>query len=202
LWSPSATQGAGSNHKDSPVEQAKQGKQALNREGLGHSRGGLTSKIHLAADHRCRPLVVLTSEGQRHDSIAFVAVMDAVRVPRVGPGRPRSRPDWVLADRAYGSRGNRAWLTRHRIKVAIPVKTDQAAARRRKGRDGGRPPNFDTQRYRDRNTVERAVNKLRETRAVGTRYDKRDYIFRGTITVSAIRIWLRDPAVTALPNTP
>lgn len=193
------TQGAVSNHKRSPVEKDKQ---AFNREGLGHSRGGLTSKIHLAADDRCRPLVVLTSEGQRHDSIAFTAVMAAIKVPRRGRGRPRTRPDWVLADRAYGSRGNRAWLASRRIKTAIPIKTDQAAARLRKGRAGGRPPNFDTQRYRDRNTVERAVNKLRETRAVGTRYDKRDYIFRGTITVSAIRIWLRDPATTALPNTP
>lgn len=196
------TQGAPSNHNKSVVEQGKRSKQASNREGLGHSRGGLTSKIHLAADHRCRPLVVLTSEGQRHDSLAFQAVISAIRVPRQGRGRPRSRPDWVLADRAYGSRGNRKWLARRGIKTAIPIKTDQAAARRRRGRAGGRPSNFDAQRSRDRNTVERAVNKLRETRAVGTRYDKRDYIFRGTITVSAIRIWLRDPAMTTLPNTP
>lgn len=45
------------------------------------------------------------------------------------------------------------------------------------------------------------MNKLRETRAVGTRYDKRDYIFRGTVAVSAIRIWLRDPATTEIPDT-
>jgi DDE family transposase len=117
-----------------------------------------------------------------------------------GP-RPRSQPDWLLADRAYGARGNRAWLARRGVKAAIPIKTDQARARLRKGRAGGRPADFDTQRYRDRNTVERAVNNLRETRAVGTRYDKRDYSFRGTITVSVIRIWLRDPAMTTLPNT-
>lgn len=180
--------------------ETKKGKQARNREGLGHSRGGLTTKIHLAADHRCRPLVVITSEGQRHDSLAFETVMGAVRVPRVGPGRPRTRPDWALADKAYGSHANRAYLARRGIKAAIPIKADQAAARLRRGSAGGRPPNFDKQRYRDRNTVERAVNKLRETRAVGTRYDKRDYIFRGTVAVSAIRIWLRDPAITDLPN--
>jgi transposase len=161
----------------------------------------LTTKIHLAADQRCRPLVVLTSEGQRHDSVAFETVLTKVVVDRVGRGRPRTRPDWVLADKAYSSKQNRAYLAGRHIKAAIPVKDDQAAARRRKGRCGGRPPAFDPVRYRDRNTVERAVNKLRETRAVATRYDKRDYVYRGTVTVSAIRIWLRHPVQTALLDT-
>jgi transposase len=169
---------------------------------LGRSRGGLTTKIHLAADQRCRPLAVVTSEGQRHDAIAFQTVLDRVVVDRVGPGRPRTRPDWVLADKAYSSRQIRAYLAGRKIKTAIPVKDDQVAARRRKGRKGGRPPLFDPVRYRDRNTVERAVNKLRETRAVATRYDKRDYIYRGTITVSTIRIWLRDPTRSELSDTP
>jgi transposase len=46
------------------------------------------------------------------------------------------------------------------------------------------------------------VNKLRATRAVATRYDKRDFIYRGTIDVAAIRIWLRDPATTDMRDTP
>ena len=49
---------------------------------------------------------------------------------------------------------------------------------------------------------ERAVNKLRGTRAVATSYDKRDYMYRGTITVAAIRIWLRDPVSDRLGDTP
>ena len=64
------------------------------------------------------------------------------------------------------------------------------------------PVRFDSVRYRDRNTVERAVNKLRSCRATAPRYDKRDYIYRGTITVTSIRIWLHDPASTALSDTP
>jgi len=148
-------------------------------------------------------LVFVTSEGQRHDSIAFVTVLSLVSVDRVGPGRPRTRPDWVLADKAYSSKAIREHLSARGIKAAIPIKDDQVAARRRKGRAGGRPPAFNPVRYRDRNTVERAVNKLRETRAVATRYDKRDYIYRGTITVSTIRIWLRDPAaISGLSDTP
>ncbi len=172
------------------------------REGLGRSRGGWTTKIHLAADRRCRPLAALTSEGQRHDSIAFETVLAAIVVDRLGPGRPRTRPDWVLADKAYSSKAIRTVLAGRGIKAAIPTKDAHAEARRRKGSAGGRPPAFDPVRYRDRNTVERAVNKLRNCRAVGTRYDKRDYIYRGTIAITSIRIWLHDPTVNALSDRP
>lgn len=162
----------------------------------------MTTKIHPAADHRCRPLAVLTTEGQRHDSVAFAEVMARIEIPRPGPGPSRTRPDWVLADKAYPARAIRKRLSQRKIKAAIPVKEDHSAARRRKGSAGGRPHSFDSERYRARNTVERAVHKLRATRAVATRYDKRDYVYRGTIDVAAIRIWLRDPTETELSDTP
>ncbi len=60
-------------------------------------------------------------------------------------------------------------------------------------RPGGRPPSFDPERYRERNTVERCFNKLESFGAVVTRYDKRERIYQGTIDVASIRIWLRDP---------
>jgi transposase len=47
--------------------------------------------------------------------------------------------------------------------------------------------------YKDRNVAERAINKLKEFRAVATRYDKRDYVWRGTVDIAAIRILVRDP---------
>lgn len=195
---PVIPQGAASNYTIPPAEQANR----ECREGLGRSRGGLTTKIHLAADQRCRPIAFITSEGQRHDSIAFETILELVSIARVGPGRPRSRPDWVLADKAYSSQAHRDYLAGRGIRAAIPVKDDQAKARRQKGSRGGRPPSFDPQRYRGRNTVERAINKLRTYRATATRYEKRDYMYRGTIAVTTIWIWLRNPAQTALPNTP
>lgn len=192
------TQGAVSSYTNLLSDQAKPG----NREGLGRSRGGFTTKIHLVADRRCRPLAVVTTEGQRHDSIPFEAVLGKLIVDRVGPGRPRTRPDWVLADKAYSSKAIRDTLASRKIKAAIPVKDNHAEARKRKGSSGGRPPSFDKIRYRERNTVERAVNKLRGCRATATRYDKRDYIYRGTIVVTSIRIWVRDLTNTALSDTP
>ena len=75
---------------------------------MGRSRGGLTSKIHLAADSRCRLLARLTSAGQCHDNLAFQPVLGRLRIRRQGPGRPRTRPGQVLADKAYSNRVNRA----------------------------------------------------------------------------------------------
>lgn len=53
------------------------------------------------------------------------------------------------------------------------VKGDSQAARLRKGSRGGRPPGFDEERYKKRDSVERAINKFNHARAVATRYDKR-----------------------------
>jgi transposase len=64
--------------------------------------------------------------------------------------------------------------------------------RRSRGRAGGRPQAFDPGWYKKRNTVERCFSKLKQFRAVATRYDKRERIYQGTIDVALISIWLRD----------
>jgi transposase len=135
----------------------------------------------------------VTTAGHRHDSLAFEAVMSRIKIRRRGPGRPRTRPGQVLGDKAYSSRAIRSHLRRRRITATIPEPADQRNNRLRRGSHGGRPPAFDPERYKQRNVVERAINKLKGHRAVATRYDNRDYMFRGTIDVASIRIWLRDP---------
>jgi transposase len=163
------------------------------REALGRSRGGLTSKIHLLADSRCRPLARVTSAGQRHDSLAFVPLMGRLKIARRGPGRPRTRPGRVLGDKASSSAAIRGHLRRREITATIPEPADQVKNRLNRGSAGGRPPAFDAAAYKQRNVVERAFCQLRQHRAVATRYDKRDYIWRGTVDVASIRIWLRHP---------
>jgi transposase len=163
------------------------------REAIGRSRGGLTTKIHLAADQRCRPVARLTTPGQHGDCPQFIPLMNAIAIRRRGPGRSRRRPGRAMADKAYSSAGNRAWLRQRGIKTVIPVKEDQKQHRRNRGRAGGRPPAFDAGWYTKRNTVERCFSKLKQFRAVATRYDKRERIYQGTIDVASIRFWLRDP---------
>ncbi|MER8089915.1 hypothetical protein ACFVZR_37705 [Streptomyces sp. NPDC058316] len=70
-------------------------------------------------------------------------------------------------------------------------KTDSQAARLRKGSRGGRPSGFDVERFKKRNTVERAINRLKQDRAVATGHDKCDHVCRGTATAAALVIRLR-----------
>ena len=140
-----------------------------------------------------RPLARITSAGQRHDSLAFAPLMDQLKIARRGRGRPRIRPGRVLGDKAYSSIAIRGHLRRRGIKATIPEPADQARHRLRRGCRGGRPPAFDPAAYKDRNSVERAFSQLRQHRAVATRFDKRDFVWQGTIDVASIRIWLRHP---------
>ncbi|MET9175885.1 IS5 family transposase [Streptomyces misionensis] len=161
-------------------------------EALGRSRGGLTSKIHLVCEGGRRPLALLVTPGQAGDAPQMVPVLARIRVPRPDGGRPRTRPDRLLADKAYSSRANRQHLRRRGIAHTIAEPKDQRANRKRRGSAGGRPPGFDPERYKRRNEVERTINLLKNSRAVATRYDKRAYVFHGTVTFTAIRLWLRE----------
>ena len=161
---------------------------------IGRSRGGLTTKIHLAADARCRPLAFVLTAGQAGDAPAFADVMARLRVQR---GRPRTRPDVVLADKAYSSRAIRD-LRRRGIRAVIPVPADQRGHRLRRGRRGGRPPAFDRETYKQRNTDERCINRLKQWRGIATRYEKTATTYLAGLHIAGIFLWSAgDPNETA-----
>ncbi|WP_436850720.1 IS5 family transposase [Streptomyces longwoodensis] len=155
---------------------------------LGRSCGGLTTKIYLAADSRCRSLAFVITPGQAGDAPAFPEVMARLRVPRP-IGRPRTTPDMILADKAYSSCTIRTHLRQRGIRAVIPQPADQAANRKRRGRLGGRPPAFDRDAYKQRSTVERCINKLKHWRGLTTRYDKNATIYLAGLHLAAIFIW-------------
>lgn len=74
---------------------------ALDGEGLGRSRGGLSTKIHLAVDGRGLPMRFLITAGQAGDNPQLLPLLDGISVDRIGSGRPRCRPERVIADKAY-----------------------------------------------------------------------------------------------------
>jgi transposase len=116
-------------------------------------------------------------------------LLAAIRVPLLGPGRPRTRPVAVIADKAYSARGHRAELRRRGITAVIP---EPVCHRRRRGSAGGRPVGYDRTAYRGRNVIERTFNQLKAWRGIATHYDKHATVFHGVVVLASILLWLRD----------
>lgn len=136
-------------------------------------------------------MVIAVTPGQAGDSPALPKLLAELRVPRRGPGRPRTRPDALRGDKAYSSRGHRAHLRSRGITAVIPEPADQIGHRRNKGSRGGRPVSYDSEDYKNRNVIERSFNQLKNWRGIATRYDKHALVYRGGIVLAAITLWLR-----------
>ncbi|HJF48242.1 MAG TPA: IS5 family transposase [Brachybacterium paraconglomeratum] len=181
---PDQPTGAGANHKNPTAEEPE-------GHAVGRSRGGLGSKVHAAVDGNGMPLAIVLTGGQRNDGAMLVEVLDDIRVPRLGPGRPRTRPAAVVADKAYSSGKTRRMLAARGIKAVIPQKSDELAARQRKGSCGGRPPGLDQTAYAGRNVVERQFGLVKQWRGIATRYDKHAITYRASVVLCAVIAWLR-----------
>jgi transposase len=136
---------------------------------MGHSRGGLTTKIHALVDIEGRPIHLKLTQGQAHDGRSAADMFDTVLTGNI-----------LLGDRAYDSDALRAELQSRGAWGCIrPMPTRKNI------------PAFSPWLYRQRNAVERFFNKLKNFRAVATRYDKRDDNFLASVQLASIRIWLR-----------
>ncbi len=133
---------------------------------------------------------MVCTPGQAGDSPTLPVLLEGLRVPRLGPGRPRTTPDALLADKAYSARAHRELLRARGVTTVIPEPADQVGHRKRRGSRGGRPVNFDADRYRGRNVVERGFNRIKNWRGLATRYDKHVLIYRGGVVLASILLWL------------
>jgi len=149
-------------------------------EALGRSRGGFSTKIHLRVEGKGKPVAVLITAGQRNERSVFEELMERGSVKRTGRGRPRIRPERVVGDKGYSSKKIRAYLRVRGIGAVI------ARQKNEKRRAGG----FDKEAYRERNVVERAINRLKQFRRVATRYEKRAVNYKAMLTIAAVVLWL------------
>jgi transposase len=123
------------------------------------------------------------SGGECHESLYVEALLAADPVRRGGRGRPRVRPGQVVGDKGYSYRAVRDALARRGIRAVIPRRRDQRPEDRR-----NRP--FDRTAYRERNRVERLINRLKQYRRVATRYEKRAAHCLAMLTLAAVLLWL------------
>ena len=85
----------------------------------------------------------------------------------------------MAADKGYSSPAVRRYLKGRRIGAVIPTKADEAPG-----------PAFDRAAYRERNAVERLINRLKRWRRIATRYEKRATNYRAMLTIASILLWV------------
>ena len=136
---------------------------------MGRSRGGLTTKIHALVDACGLPILLKITEGQAHDGRSAQNMLDTVE-----------RGDVLLADRAYDSDALRQSLAERGARANVKPMPNRVNV-----------PRFNKRLYRKRNLVERFFSKLKQFRAVATRYDKRDDNYLASIKLASARIWMR-----------
>jgi transposase len=137
-------------------------------QALGRSRGGFGTKIHLAVDSLGNPLEVHLSPGQDADSIHAETLLSD------------HQPEAVLADKGYDTNKLIETIAARGAEVVIPPKANRVEQRE-----------YDETVYRERNKVERCVNKLKQFRRVATRYEKTARNFLGMVLFVATTIWLK-----------
>lgn len=148
--------------------------ESAEKQGLGRSRGGYSSKIHLMTDGQGMPLGLTVTPGQRHEGPEFEVLFAACFINTF---RKTKRPRALAADKAYSSKKIRDFLRGKQIHPVIPTQSNQKP-----------DPAFDPQSYRQRNVIERAVCWLKEFRRIATRYDKKIENYIAMIHIACFRI--------------
>jgi transposase len=126
-----------------------------------------------------KPMVFVLTSGERHEQPVLPLLMERGAVKRIGRGRPRIRPEREAGDKGYSSPTVRRYLRVRRIGAVVPTKADEDPH-----------PAFDRGAYRERNVVERLINRLKQWRRIATRYEKRAVNYQAMLSFAAILLWL------------
>ena len=124
-------------------------------------------------------MTIALTPGQRHETTAFETLMQQGAVLRPRRGRPKLRPGRIVADKGYSSRKIRHHLRSRGIRITIPHKCNEQHT-----------GPFNKAIYRQRNRVERLINRMKQFRRLATRYDKRAENYRALWIIAATILWL------------
>jgi transposase len=136
--------------------------------GIGRSRGGPTTKVHLVIDALGLPLAFEVTEGQRHDIVPAPGLVQ------------RTRPRRLLADKAYSTHEFRTLLDRLTCQPVIPSSSSWID-----------PPAYDKELYKARAEVECTFSLLKQARRFATRYEKTLRNYAAVVAIGCALLWLR-----------
>ena len=138
------------------------------REAIGRSKGGLSSKIHALVDALGNPLDFMLTAGQACDLEGSDAFL------------PELKAGALLADKAFDA-DERVLkiLAQKEIEAVIPPKSNRKEKRL-----------YDEALYKARHLIENFFLKLKQFRAIATRYDKTAQNFLGAVFLAGAYIWL------------
>lgn len=136
---------------------------------VGRTKGGWNTKLHAVVDGLGNPVEFLLSAGNDHDSVHAVELLKKVRIGGSA----------VLADRAYGARTIREYISAHRASYVIPPQSNVSD-----------PWPVDWHLYKERHLVECFFQKIKWFRRIATRYDKSDASFLAFVYLVSIAILL------------
>jgi transposase len=137
-------------------------KRGQDAQALGRSRGGFSTKIHVAVNGEGQPAKLHLTEGQRHDVACAEILLEGLE------------PQHVIGDKGYDSDPLRRKIRSIGAKPVIPSRRNRRIRR------------HDRQRYKLRNVVERFVNRVKHYRRVATRYEKLAVTFLGFVQLASM----------------
>ncbi|MGH2416310.1 MAG: IS5 family transposase [Microcystaceae cyanobacterium] len=137
-------------------------------QAIGRSKGGLSTKIHATCDALGNPTGFHLTAGQAHDLDGADVLLENIQA------------DALLADKAYDA-DERVLkrLEAQQCEPVIPPKSNRKEQR-----------SYDKDLYKARHLIENFFAKLKQYRAIATRYDKTARNFLGAIYLAATVVWL------------
>ena len=136
---------------------------------IGQSRGGRTTKIHLATDANGLPIDFKITGGEVHDSQVAEQLIDVVAA------------DYLIADKGYDAERIRLCAKNKNMIPIIPMRSNSKRSNKE----------FDQYLYQLRHLVENAFARLKHFRAIATRFDKLARNYQAMIYIACMLIWCK-----------